>query len=100
MNMINTIFPFYVVFISILTLLKSEDIFDNGVFRGLVYFIIGIALGLGICALFCAGILWVIIGILSFFGVTSVGAWTVGFSWTAVKVVMMVMSLITLIKKS
>ena len=99
MNMINTIFPFYVVFISILTLLESENIFDDGVFRGLVYFTIGIALGLGACVLFCAGILWVIIGILSFFGVTSVGAWTVGFSWTAVKAVMMIMSLITFLTK-
>ena len=100
MNMINTIFPFYVVFISILTLLESENIFDDGVFRGLVYSAIGVAIGFGISFLFCSGILWVIIGILSFFGITSVGAWAVGFSWTAVKVVMMIMSLITFIKKS
>lgn len=100
MNMINIIFPFYVAFIGVLAILKTEKVFDNGIFLGLVFSAIGLAIGLGISFLFCAGVLWVIIGILSFFGITSVGAWTVGFSWTAVKVVMMIMSLITFMKKS
>ena len=100
MNMIDIIFPFYVAFIGVIAILKTEDTFDNGIFLGLVYSAIGLAIGLGISFLLCAGILWVIIGILSFFGIASVGTWTVGFSWTAVKVVMMTMSLITLVKKS
>lgn len=98
--MIDIIFPFYVAIIGIGAILKTKNVFDNGIFLGLVSSAIGLAIGLGISFLFCAGILWVIIGILSFFGIASVGAWTVGFSWTAVKVVMMIMSLITLIKKS
>ena len=100
MNMIDIIFPFYIAFISIMAILKTENVFNNGIFLGLVYSAIGVAIGFGISFLFCSGILWVIIGILSFFGITSVGAWAVGFSWTAVKVVMMIMSLITFIKKS
>lgn len=100
MNMIDIIFLFDVIFVSVVAILKTEKIFDNGIFLGLIFSAIGLALGFGISFLFCAGVLWVIIGILSFFGVASVGAWTVGFSWTAVKVVMIIMSLITFIKKS
>lgn len=99
MNMIDIIFPFYIAFIGIMAILKTENVFDNGIFSGLVYSIAGIAIGVGISFLFCSGILWIIIGILSFFGVTSIGTWAVGFSWTAVKVVMIIMSLITFLTK-
>lgn len=99
MNVIDTIFPFYLVVICILAFLKTDDVFENGIGAGLIGIVIGYALGIGVVILFSAGILWIIIGILSFFGVTSIGAWTVSFSWTAVKIVMMILSLISFIKK-
>lgn len=99
MDVINTIFPFYIAVICVLAFFKAGDVFENGVVIGLISMVFGYAIGFGIVIALSAGILWIIIGILSFFGVTSVGAWAVGFSWTAVKVVMMMLSLITFLKK-
>ncbi len=99
MNIINTIFPFFLAIVCALSILKNKDVFDDGVAIGVVSCLIGLPIGIGIGALCCAGILWLVIGILSFFGVTSVGAWAVGFSWTAVKVVMMIAFLINIMRK-
>lgn len=99
MNIIDTIFPFYVVVICIFALLRMNNPFKDGIIIGILGIILGFAIGLGISVLFSAGVLWLIIGILSFFGVASVGTWTVGFSWTAVKMVMMVLFLIAHITK-
>lgn len=98
MNMIDTIFPFYLAVICIVAFFKACDVFENGIVIGLISMVLGYAIGLGIIIALSAGILWIIIGTLSFFGVASVGAWTVGFSWTAVKMVMMILSLITFLK--
>jgi len=99
MNVINTIFPFFIVVVYILSILRTKNLFDDGIAIGLLASFIGFPIGIGIGALCSAGILWLIIGILSFFGVTSVGAWTVGFSWTAVKVIMMIVFLINIMRK-
>lgn len=99
MNIINTIFPFFLTFAcirAVFVVLSTEKIFNNNILIGLI---IGIPCGAGISFLFSAGVLWIVIGILSFFGVATVGAWTVGFSWTAVKVTMMTLYLINLIRK-
>ena len=99
MNVIDTIFPFYIAVICILAFFKAGDVFKYGPVIGLISMVLGYAVGFGIIIALSAGILWIIIGTLSFFGVASVGAWTVGFSWTAVKMVMMLLSLITFLKK-
>lgn len=99
MNVIDTIFPFFLAVVCVISVLKAKGTFDHGIAIGLLGIAIGLPIGIGIGALCSAGILWLIIGILSFFGVTSVGAWTVGFSWTAVKVVMMIVFLINIIRK-
>lgn len=98
MNVIDTIFPFFLAVVCVMSVLKAKGTFDHGIAIGLLSIAIGFPIGIGIGALCSAGILWLIIGILSFFGVTSVGAWTVGFSWTAVKVVMMIVFLINIIR--
>ena len=99
MNVIDTIFPFFLAVVCALSVLRAKGTFDYGIGMALLSIIIGLPIGVGIGALCSAGILWLIIGILSFFGVTSVGAWTVGFSWTAVKVVMMIVFLINIIRE-
>lgn len=99
MNVIDTIFPFFLAVVCAISVLKAKGTFDHGIAIGLLSIVIGLPIGIGIGALCSAGILWLIIGILSFFGVTSVGAWTVGFSWTAVKVVMMIVFLINIIRE-
>lgn len=99
MNVIDTIFPFFLAVVCAISVLKTKNAFDDGIVIGFIGCLIGLPIGIGIGALCSAGILWLIIGILSFFGVTSVGAWTVGFSWTAVKVVMMIVFLINIIRE-
>lgn len=94
MNVIDTIFPLFLAVVCALSVLRAKGTFDHGIGIGLLAIVIGLPIGVGIGALCSAGILWIIIGILSFFGVTSIGAWTVGFSWTAVKVIMMIIFLI------
>lgn len=98
MNVIDTIFPFFLAVVCAMSVLKAKGTFDHGIVIGLLGCLIGLPIGIGIGVLCSAGILWIIIGILSFFGVASVGAWTVGFSWTAVKVIMMIGFLINIIQ--
>ncbi len=98
--MIDKVFFIYLAFICIRAIARlSIEHADNGFWNNVVGLLIGFPLGLGFSFLVSAGILWIIIGILSFFGVSSVGIWTVGFSWTAVKVVMMVFFLLSLFKR-
>ena len=103
MDMINTIFPFFLAFVcarAAFRVLNSENVFEEyGVIVGFCSFLIGIPCGVGISLLFSAGVLWLVIGILSFFGITTIGTWTVGFSLTAVKATMMIVFLINLIRK-
>lgn len=98
MNVIDTIFPFFLAVVCAMSVLKIKNAFDDGIVIGLLGCLIGLPIGIGIGVLCSAGILWIIIGILSFFGVTSIGAWTVGFSWTAVKVIMMTAFLINIMR--
>lgn len=98
MNVIDTIFPFFLAVVCALSVLRAKGTFDHGIGIGLLGIAIGLPIGIGIGALCSAGILWLIVGILSFFGITSIGTWTVGFSWTAVKVVMMIMFLINIMR--
>lgn len=103
MNMINTIFPFFLAFVcarAIFSVLSFNNVFEEyGVIIGFCSLLIGIPVGVVVSFLVSAGILWLVIGILSFFGVTTIGAWTVGFSLTAVKATMMIVFLINLIRK-
>ena len=103
MNMINIVFPFFLAFVcarAAISVLNSDNIFEKyGAVVGFCSLLIGIPVGVGISFLFSAGVLWLFIAILSFFGVTTVGAWTVGFSLTAVKATMMIVFLINLIRK-
>lgn len=99
--MIDTAFLIYVALMAIISIIKVWIINpNNGFLNNLVGFLIGFPLGMGISFLSSAVVLWLIIGILSFFGISSVGIWTVGFSWTAVKVVMMVFFLLSFFKRS
>lgn len=97
--MINTAFLIFVALVAIISIIKVWITNPNNSLNNLIGFLIGFPLGLGISFLFSAVVLWLIIGILSFLGISSVGAWTVGFSWTAVKAVMMALFLIGLIGK-
>ena len=103
MNTINTIFPCFLAYVcarATFRVLNSENVFEEyGAVVGFCSILIGIPCGVGISFLVSAGILWLVIGILSFFGVTAIGAWTVGFSLTAVKATMMIVFLINLIRK-
>lgn len=98
--MIDTAFLICVALVAIISIIKVWITNPTNSFpNNLIGFLIGFPLGIGISFLFSAAILWLIIGILSFLGISSVGAWTVGFSWTAVKAVMMALFLLGLIGK-
>lgn len=100
MSMIDKVFLIYVALVAIISIIKVWITNpNNGFSNNLMGFLIGFPLGIGISFLFSAVVLWLIIGILSFLGISSVGAWTVGFSWTAVKGVMIALFLIRLIGK-
>lgn len=102
MNMINTIFPFFLAFVcakATFAVLSSKNIFEKGILTGFCGFLIGVPCGVGISFLVSAGVLWLIIAILFFFGITTIGTWTVAFSWTAVKAMMMIIFLINFFRK-
>lgn len=99
--MIDKVFLIYLAFVCIRAIARlSVECADNSFQNNVIGLLIGLPLGVGFSFLVAAGILWIVIGILSFFGISSVGIWTVGFSWTAVKVVMMIIFLLSFFKRS